>query len=281
LSNEPVKNIKGGKTMVKALLVFLVLVIPALACAHIAPGNVVDVRVVSEDGVEFARYKTYPRLGQQASYFYVEAVKGGRYSIQVTNRTGRRIGVVIAVDGRNIISGKKSDLKPNERMYIIRPYETNILEGWRTGMDRTNRFYFTEPSDSYAEKVFTDDSAMGTIAVAAYGEKVSDVPLCSQKPSRLNEAPPGAATPAPRESPSANGPEQKKDKEAGTGFGETTYSPAQRVQFEPEHTPADKVVLKYEWRSELCRKGIINCGPRNRFWPGDSDFVPIPKGFNG
>jgi len=265
----------------KALLMFLVLVIPALACAHVAPGNVVDVRVVSDEGVEFARYKTYPRVSQQASYFYVEAVKGGRYSIQVTNRSSRRIGVVIAVDGRNIISGKKSDLKRDERMYIIRPYETNTLEGWRTGMDRTNRFYFTEPSDSYAEKVFADGSAMGTIAVAVFSEKVPEVPPCSQKSSRLNEAPAGATAPAPRDSASAHRPEQKKDKEAGTGFGETTYSPAQMVQFDPEPAPADKVILKYEWRSELCRKGIINCGPKNRFWPGDSNFAPIPKDFNG
>ena len=35
----------------KALLMFLVLVIPALACAHVAPGNVVDVRVVSDEGL--------------------------------------------------------------------------------------------------------------------------------------------------------------------------------------------------------------------------------------
>jgi hypothetical protein len=265
----------------KALLMFLVLVIPALACAHVAPGNVVDVRVVSDEGVEFARHKTYPRVTQEANYFYVEAVQGNRYSVQVTNRSGRRIGAVIAVDGRNIISGMKSDLKRNERMYIIGPYETHTFEGWRTAMDRTNRFYFTEPSDSYAEKVFADGSAMGPIAVAVYGEKAPEVPPCSQKSSRLNESPAGATAPAPRDSASAHRPEQKKDKEAGTGFGETTYSPAQRVQFEPEHTPADKVVLKYEWRSELCRKGIINCGPKNRFWPGDSNFAPIPKDFNG
>ena len=265
----------------KALLMFLVLVIPALACANVAPGNVVDVRVVSDGGVEFARVKTYPRVKQEASYFYVEAVKGGRYSIQVTNRSSRRIGVVIAVDGRNIISGKKSDLKRDERMYIIRPYETEYFDGWRTGMERTNRFYFTEPSDSYAEKVFADGSAMGTIAVAVYREKVPEIPPCPRKPPRLNEAPAGAAAPAPGDSPSDNGREKKKDKEAGTGFGGTTYSPAQVVQFEPEHGPADKVVLKYEWRSELCRKGVIDCGPKNRFWPGDSNFVPIPRDFNG
>ena len=31
-------------------------------------------------------------------------------------------------------------------------YETNTFEGWRTGLDRTNRFYFTDPSGSCAAK---------------------------------------------------------------------------------------------------------------------------------
>jgi hypothetical protein len=205
----------------------------------------------------------------------VEAVKGGRYSIQVTNRSSRRIGVVIAVDGRNIISGKKSDLKRIEQMYIIGPYESNTFEGWRTGMDRTNRFYFTDQSDSYAEKVFADASAMGTIALAVYREKIPEIIPHSGKPSA------GAAPYSPSESRSADRAELKKDEEAGTGFGETTYSPAHLVQFEPEHAPAEKIVLKYEWRSELCRKGIIRCGPKNRFWPDKQEFAPIPKDFKG
>ena len=138
----------------KALLTVLLVAwfIPALACAHVRKENVVDVRIVSDHGKEFAKYRVYSHTRQEGNFFYVEAVKGDRYSIQVTNRSGRRIGVVIAVDGRNIIDAKKSDLKQTERMYIIGPYESNSFEGWRTGMDRTNRFYFTEQPDSYAEK---------------------------------------------------------------------------------------------------------------------------------
>jgi hypothetical protein len=188
---------------------------------------------------------------------------------------------VIAVDGRNIISGRKSDLKPDERMYLIGPYETNTFEGWRTSMDRTNRFYFTEQSDSYAEKVFADASAMGTIALAVYREKIPEVIFHSEKPSLMKQAPAGAMPYAPSESSSADRVEQKKSKEAGTGFGETTYSPAHVVQFEPEKAPAEKIVLKYEWRAELCRKGIISCGPKNRFWPDDREFAPLPHDFKG
>lgn len=264
---------------VLAAMLFMGWLIPVLACAHAGMREVVDVRIVSDSGTEFTRYRTYPRVHQDGRFFYVEAVKGDRYSIRVTNKSGGRIGVVIAVDGRNIISGKKSDLRRDERMYIIGPYENNTYEGWRTGMDRTNRFYFTEASDSYAEQVFADGSAMGTIAVAVYREKLPKVIPHSERQSQIDA--PAAAPPGPGETSAAGKLEKKQSEEAGTGFGETTYSPARRVHFDPEQGPAEKIVLKYEWRSELCRKGILPCGPKNRLWPEDWDFAPIPRDFRG
>ena len=262
-----------------ALLISLV--ISALAWAHGGMGDVVDVRILSDSGGEFQKYRTYPRLRQEGKFFYVEAVKGQRYSIQVTNRSDRRIGVVIAVDGRNIIDGKKSDLLRNERMYIIGPYDTNTFEGWRTSMDRTNRFYFTEQSDSYAEKVFADALAIGTIALAAYKEKIPQIVPHADMSFQKREAPLAGAPSAAKEGRAAGKHKVEEREQAGTGFGETTYSPAHVVQFDPEPTMAGKIVLKYEWRSELCRKGIISCDPKNRFWPDDSEFAPIPKDFKG
>ncbi len=263
------------------MVLFVVWVNPALSWAHAGKGEVVEVRVVSDSGWEFPKYRTYPRGSEEGKFFYMEAVKGQRYSIQVINKSGRRIGVVIAVDGRNIIDGKKSDLGRKERMYIIGPHESNTFEGWRTGMDRTNRFYFTEPSDSYAERVFADGSAMGTIALAVYREKIPEIVPYSGGTSRMKDAPAAASPRTPSESLSADRSEQKKSEQAGTGFGETTYSPAYRVHFDPEHIIAEKIVLKYEWRSELCRKGIISCGPKIRFWPEDFEFAPIPRDFRG
>lgn len=262
-------------------VLFICLVIPTLAWTHIEREAVVDIRVLSDSGEAFPKYRTHLQHHQEGKFFYMEAKKGQRYSIQVINKSYRRIGVVIAVDGRNIIDGKKSDLKRNERMYIIGPYETNTFEGWRTGMDRTNRFYFTEQSDSYTEKVFADASAMGTIALAVYREKLPEIVPYSGGTFRMKESPSGAAPCVPGESHSTDKLEQKKNEQAGTGFGETTYSPAYRVHFDPERTMAEKIVMKYEWRSELCKKGIIPCGPTNRFWPHDYEFAPIPKDFRG
>ena len=260
-------------------LLFLLTTIPLSACAHARTGNMVDVRIVSDRGGEFTKYRTYPRVYEQGTYFYVEAVKGERYAVQVANQSDRRIGVVIAVDGRNIIDGRKSELRCIERMYILGPHETNTFEGWRTGMDRTNRFYFAEQSDSYAEKVFSDASAMGTIALAVYRERLPEPMRSFDMHSRMNQAPAGSVAPAPMESRTSDRVE-KKSEQPGTGFGETTYSPVRVVQFDPERTSVEKIVMKYEWRSELCRKGIIGCEPKNRFWP-DPEFAPVPRDFRG
>jgi hypothetical protein len=279
-------NIMIKKSFLTVL--FLALVFPVAACAHMVKMGVVDVRVLSDKGSEFAKYRTYPtKAAREGLYFYMEAVKGEWYSIEVKNRSDRRIGVVIAVDGRNIISGNKSSLKQHERMYIIEPYQTYTYEGWRTGMERTNRFYFTEQSDSYAEKVFSDASAMGTIALAVYREKlpVEPLPLPGYSFS-MKEAPSAASPQAALEGRSSDRMKGKnehdqKNKQAGTGFGETAYSPARAIHFEAEDTLAEKIVLKYEWRTELCKKGIVGCRDMNRLWPDEEGFAPVPKDFRG
>lgn len=262
------------KRTVAISILLTALTVTTLAFTRPETAPAIDVRVISDRGGEFPRYRTYPRVRGGGAYYYMEAVKGETYSIEVSNRSDRRVGVVIAVDGRNIISGDKSDLKNSERMYIIEPYATNTFEGWRTGMDRTNRFYFTGQSDSYAERVFADASAMGTIAVAAYREKVRELPQVSPSMKSRRSGSHGAGSQSHRDSKNSCDAE-----DAGTGFGSTAYSPARLVSFDPEKKIAGKIVLKYEWRSELCRKGIIQCGPGNRFWPDDMGFAPIPHDF--
>ena len=125
------------KIFLTGLLV--VWMIPSWAWSHVGKENVVNVRFVSNHGNEFPKYKVYPQVRPEGNFFYVEATQGTRYSVQVTNRSGKRIGVVIAVDGRNIIDGRRSELNRNERMYIIGPYQSNSFEGWRTGMDSVCR----------------------------------------------------------------------------------------------------------------------------------------------
>ncbi|MGD0623860.1 MAG: hypothetical protein ABSB32_03975 [Thermodesulfobacteriota bacterium] len=205
---------------------------------------------------------------------YTEAVKGDEYKIVVCNLLPRRVGLVIAVDGRNIISGTKSCLRNSERMYILGPYESGEYRGWRTGSDRVNRFYFTDAADSYAA-AFGDKSAMGVIAVAVYPEKERYVPPAPS--ADISRERSGAATPQAPQAKRA--PAESSMESAGTGFGRDEYSPSRLVAFEPERQAIETLLIKYEWRSTLCRMGIIPCEipapPANRLWQ-EEGYAPSP-----
>ncbi len=236
-------------------------------------GDSVEVEVRTDNGGSLPLYPVSAGHGVRKAY--AEAVKGDNYSIIVRNRLNRRIGVVIAVDGRNIVSGKKSWLRNSERMYILEPYGSGEFSGWRTGADRINRFYFTSAGDSYAAS-FGDKSAMGVIAVAVYPEVRRCDPWLNESQADLYKGG-SAARPA---APSARSKSEAES--AGTGYGREEYSPSRVVTFEPESSSVEKIFLKYEWRSTLCRKGIIRCGnavePHNRMWDGDEGYAPPPGG---
>ena len=247
---------------------------PSYGLQEIQVGEAATVEVVSESGGAFLSipHGDLSKGGTRIIKKYLEARKGESYGIVIHNMTSDRIGVVIAVDGRNIISGKKSFLRNNEEMYILNSYERATYEGWRTDSDTVHRFYFTNMADSYSVRTFEDSTAMGVIAVAVYREKERPQPLYHGK--RLQ---PSAAAPS-ADSSKAGKPAMEES--SGTGFGDEQYSPAVKVAFEPVGTPVQKTLVKYEWREVLCKKGILNCRqePRNRLWDGD-DYAPFPPGY--
>ena len=256
-------------------------------------GDAMEVRIVTDDGRTLPTYPVKMRHGVRK--VYAEAIKGDHYRIEVKNRLNRRVGLVIAVDGRNIISGAKSWLKNSERMYILEAYGYGEFSGWRSAQDRINRFYFTDMPDSYAA-AFGDESAMGVIAVALYPEVQHckpPIPLARTTPAQPRSYEGKAAGSADRADASPNAPAasgaQRKDRadkaekameSAGTGYGRDEYSPSQIVAFEPEKRPLETIYLKYEWRATLCKLGVANCTPPsrqppNRLWDHEG-YAPPP-----
>lgn len=236
--------------------------IPALAACLLAgaPGSASSIgsAVTLELRTERGPLRLYPAGGPRA---YAEAERGAAYRIVVHNNLGCRVGLVIAVDGRNIVSGAKSWLKPAERMYILDPFETREYAGWRTAQDKENRFYFTNVEDSYAG-AFQDTSAMGVVAMAVYPER---------------RVPPAAASPSLSQGQERARKAQSRQADgAGTGYGEEIYSPSIQVAFDPEPQAREEAFIKYEWRATLVRLGVIRDrpAPGNRLW--DRGFAPPP-----
>jgi hypothetical protein len=228
----------------------------------------VNIEIVGANGQVFREFPVSARDGALRSY--LQAEKGARYQVRVRNNSGQRLGLVIAVDGRNIINGGKSDLRRTEPMYVLAPYETQDYAGWRANLAAINEFYFTDWIDSYAE-AFGDRSARGVIAVAVYGEVAPPRPVYQPYDKRERSADAGA--------PAARAAEKsaRRDESPGTGYGDRRVDQAVQVEFVAQSNAASRHFIKYEWRESLCRKHLLECGDKNRFWDESTlGFAPPP-----
>jgi len=252
-------------------IIFMLSAAPAFSYGR----GAVDVEIISDRGDEFSvmPFKDFETGCTHVIKRYLEAKRGKDYSVVIRNNMPERIGVVIAVDGRNIITGKKSFLKNNEMMYIVGPYGYTRLEGWRTDEDTVHRFYFTDIRDSYAVRTFGDSSAIGVIAVAVFREKETPGILYENQLHKEK-------APASPRSSEKGASERYESDAAGTGFGDEKYSPVTKVEFEPDGSPYEKILIKYEWWEILCSKGLLRCLPeeRNRLWD-EGGYAPYPPGY--
>ncbi|MEM7153516.1 MAG: hypothetical protein AAF799_11790 [Myxococcota bacterium] len=81
---------------------------------------------------------------------YVLGEEGQRYKLQITNNSGYRYEVVASVDGLDVIDGQTASF--NKRGYIIEPWGTITIDGWRTSDSSIAAFRFSGMEDSYAER---------------------------------------------------------------------------------------------------------------------------------
>jgi hypothetical protein len=269
----------------KTLAAALGLMMLSSTCAAWQVHPRITLEIVADDGRVLRQFDVTRASERDTRRAYLEATKGQRYGIRVRNHTGGRIGLVLAVDGRNIISGKKSNLRRSEPMYILNPYQTASYNGWRTSDVQVHRFFFTESGESYAG-AFGDHSAMGVIAVAAFAEEAPPPQSHDYRLGQRREGE-GASIPVPEAAGKSSraAPSEESDAQPGTGFGEGQQSHVVRVHFKPQRVPFARQFIKYEWRQTLVRLGYIQ-PPRahNRFWPdGDEasagDYSPYPPGY--
>ncbi len=130
-----------------------------------ADGRLVDVQVlVGGDATPLY----FP--GDRHDRRYFQAFRGRNYSLAVTNNSGRRIGVLIAVDGLNVVNGERSRLASGEAMYVLDPWERTVIRGWRSSLDDVRKFVFVDEERSYAERTGQANGDLGWIRVLAFNE---------------------------------------------------------------------------------------------------------------
>jgi hypothetical protein len=107
---------------------------------------------------------------QQAGATYVLGEPGDRYNIRVQNPTAERIEVVVTVDGRDAVSGDVGDYV-SQRGYLIEPWGSLLVEGFRRSLDEVAAFRFSGRGASYSARRGTPQH-VGVIGVAVFPEKL-------------------------------------------------------------------------------------------------------------
>lgn len=284
--------------LLRNLLVLVFLACSATACAR----PLVDLSVIDRDtGEQLAKYGHHGRQ-------YIAGAPGHRYALHLSNRTGERVMVVLSVDGVNAITGQTAS--PNQGGYVLGPWQSAEIAGWRKSDNDIAQFLFTELDDSYAARTGRPDN-VGVIGMAVYRERVpmpvyqppvyqqpyypspeldreeaqssGDGSYANRKDARAAGSPMAKASnaegamDAASSSAMASAPYEPTAQRLGTGHGDREYSPIERTEFERLTSyPQQVATLYYDAPAQLAARGII---PRwTRPWqPRRPD--PFPVGY--
>jgi hypothetical protein len=99
---------------------------------------------------------------------YVVGQPGQRYKLTVQNNSPHRYEVVASVDGLDIIDGESASFA--KRGYILDPWSSVTIDGWRTSHDRVAAFRFSGMEDSYADRK-GEGRNIGVIGFAFFHER--------------------------------------------------------------------------------------------------------------
>jgi hypothetical protein len=234
---------------------------------------------------------------------YVAGTPGERYSVRLANRSSERVLAVVSVDGVNAVSGETAGV--GQAGYVLDPWQTMEVKGWRKSTADVARFYFTRLPDSYAARtgrpanvgvigvaVFREQSAVSSVAPApaaplrgpsprADSIPSGDAPSAQQAPSALpradgSSAADRAASAGLAERLVAPAPPRVADATPlGTGHGERQSAPVRLVAFQrAQDTPDEVHTIWYDSKEALVRRGIIA-----ESWPVPRRPEPFPGTF--
>jgi hypothetical protein len=93
---------------------------------------------------------------------------GARYRIVIRNGSSARFEVVASVDGVDVIDGQPASV--DRRGYVVAPYGTLVIDGFRTSNAQVAAFRFGRVAESYAAQT-TGDRNVGVVGVAIFAER--------------------------------------------------------------------------------------------------------------
>lgn len=218
---------------------------------------------------------------------WVAGSQGAPYAVRLRNNSAERVLVVLSVDGLNVINGEVAS--PNQTGYVLDPWQSADITGWRKSQHEVAQFVFTDPGDSYAERTGRADN-IGVIGIAVFNEAQRWVPPTPRAPAvaredrRVQAQASAEAADSAMASARASGAMAPAPAPAlGTGHGQREASYSGSTTFErASRLPAQRVDLRYDSERNLVARGVIPARHRSgergpqAFTDG---FVPDPPAY--
>jgi hypothetical protein len=185
--------------------------------------------------------------------------------------------VVLSVDGVNVVTGESAD--PAQSGYVLAPYASAEIDGWRKSMQEVAAFRFSHAGDSYAARTGRPFD-LGVIGAAVFREARAEEPWPMPAPP-IAERQRAQAAPAAEALADAAAGAPSPISPLGTAHGERRWSPSARTRFERASARADELIaLRYDRHEALVARGVIRferqpwLARKPRAFPGG--FVPDP-----
>ncbi|MBI5535014.1 MAG: hypothetical protein HY898_19960 [Deltaproteobacteria bacterium] len=119
---------------------------------------------------------------------YMIGEAGSRYVILVQNNTGFRFECVGTVDGLDVIDGRPGSF--TKRGYLVQPYSTLEIEGFRRSAEAVAAFRFSSVRGSYANRSGSGDANVGVIGIALFNERGTNPTWTPEEVNRRHNADP-------------------------------------------------------------------------------------------
>jgi len=270
--------------MSRIVLSLTAALLAASACFPSTARTLVDVSVVDRDqGRPMPQYR---HDGER----WLAGMPGHRYAVRLANTSGERVLVVLSVDGVNAVTGEDAD--PSQAGYVLEPWQSTEITGWRKSLDEVAQFHFTRLPDSYAARTGRPGN-VGVIGVAVFRERrpprlhipPSPYPVQPQARMDTDDAEAAAATAEAKASATTTpAPVGAARQRIGTGHGTREWDPVSRTDFvRAGSRPAQVTELRYDTPQRLIALGILPREPWShrplaqtpRAFPGG--FVPDPR----
>jgi hypothetical protein len=158
---------------------------------------------------------------------------------------------------------------------VLGPHQTVVISGWQVSQTAARRFEFTTEEASYGQALGRTAN-LGVITAVFFRERAPiAISRANESARRDGSAPAPAAA-----SPAASDAKAAQEEYAATGMGRRTDHPVEQVWLDLEDAPAATVNIRYEFRPQLVRLGILP-GPgvtpldrRERAHGFDAGFSP-------